>query len=79
MVDYKALVTYVVKALVTHPEEVVVTSAERDGRLHVDIAVASDDMGRVIGRKGSTITAIRKLVSLAASKTGETVGVDILE
>ena len=78
MVDYKALVEFVVRELVTQPDQVSVSVTERDGRQLVAIAVASDDMGRVIGRRGSTIGAIRPLVGVAAAKAGDAVAVDLI-
>lgn len=78
MVDYKALVEFVVRELVTQPDQVSVSVTDRDGHQLVDIAVASDDMGRVIGRRGSTIGAIRQLVGVAAAKAGDAVDVDII-
>jgi uncharacterized protein len=66
----------VTRALVDRPEAVRVTEAEhRDGAV-VEVAVAGDDLGRVIGRQGRTATAIRTLVTAAAERDGTHVSVE---
>lgn len=80
MVDYEALVSFIASSLVTCPEEVKVCSnVDEKGVRHVEIRVASEDMGRVIGRRGGTITALRQLVRVAASKAGDSVDVEVAE
>ncbi len=79
MVDYKELVEFVVKHLVTQPESVGVESEAGDNLTKVLIRVAHEDVGRVIGKRGATINAIRLLAKAAAVKAGERVDVDIVE
>jgi hypothetical protein len=60
----------VILALVERPQAVRVTeSAHRDGSV-IEVSVAGDDLGRVIGRQGRTATAIRTLVAATAERTG---------
>lgn len=78
--DYQALVKTIAVSLVTKPEAVAVT-AEKDaeGVLRVMISVAEEDTGRVIGRRGATINAIRQIVRVSSVKSGDTVDVDVAE
>ncbi|MCF4112917.1 MULTISPECIES: KH domain-containing protein [Dethiosulfovibrio] len=80
MPDYGALVEYVARALVTKPEMVQVSSQTvEDGTVKVLVEVDSDDIGRMIGRRGATINAIRQVVRAAAVKSSERVDVDVRE
>ena len=66
----------VTRALVDRPEAVRVTESERRDGAVIDVAVAGDDLGRVIGRQGRTATAIRTLVAAAAERDGLRVSVE---
>ena len=79
MAKYKELVEFIVKYLVTQPEVVSVESHEDEGGVKVMIRVAHEDVGRIIGKRGATINAIRLLAKAAAVKAGERVDVDIVE
>ena len=79
MVNYKELVEFIVQHLVTQPDTVEVDCKEEDGGNKVLIRVAHEDVGRVIGKRGATINAIRLLAKAAAVKAGERVDVDIIE
>lgn len=64
----KELVEVIAKALVDHPEEVVVTET-RDGRnVKISLHVAQSDMGKVIGRQGRIARAIRSVVKAASTR-----------
>ncbi|BDF78332.1 KH domain protein [Pyramidobacter piscolens W5455] len=78
--DYQALVKTIAVSLVTKPEAVEV-NAEKDaeGVLRVLIHVAEEDTGRVIGRRGATINAIRQIVRVSSVKGGDSVEVDVAE
>lgn len=78
--DYQNLVKTIAVSLVTKPEAVEV-SAEKDaeGVLRVLIHVAEEDTGRVIGRRGATINAIRQIVRVSSVKGGDSVEVDVDE
>lgn len=75
----KELVKIVAMALVDHPEEVVVTETETDKSIVVELKVAPDDMGRIIGKQGRIAKAIRTLVKAAATKDDRKVIVDIVQ
>ena len=79
MVNYKELVEFIVKRLVTQTDSVEVECNEEDGGNKILIRVAHEDVGRVIGKRGATINAIRLLAKAAAVKAGERVDVDIIE
>lgn len=72
------LVAFLTRSLVDNPDEVEVTSTETDeSRVDMEIRVAQDDMGRVIGRQGRTIRAIRSVVKAAAVKADKRVDVEV--
>jgi len=80
MPDYGALVESIVRRLVRDPEAVRVDSeALGNGVFEVKIRVAPEDIGRVIGKRGATVNALRLLAKAAAVKSNEKVVVDILE
>lgn len=77
------LASFLVRSLVDNPDEVEVSSTERDSterddsRVDLEIRVAQEDMGRVIGRQGRTIRAIRSVVKAAAVKADKRVDVEV--
>jgi len=76
----KDLLEYLARGLVEHPDEVrVQESEEEDGSLVLELSVAEDDYGSVIGRGGRTAQALRTVVKAAASKSGRRVFVDIVD
>ena len=76
----KDLLEYLARGLVEHPDEVRVReSEEEDGSLVLELSVAEDDYGSVIGRGGRTAQALRTVVKAAASKSGRRVFVDIVD
>lgn len=75
----KALTEYIAKSLVDHPEEVVVDEVHHSGRVTLELHVAKDDMGRVIGRNGRVANAIRTLLRVAAERDGSQVTLDVVE
>ena len=80
MPDYSSLVEFIVKRLVTHPDDVQVTSSsDEEGVIRILISVRQEDIGRVIGKRGATINAIRLVTKASAVKCSERVDVDIQE
>jgi len=76
----KDLLEYLARGLVEHPDEVrVQESEEEDGSVVLELSVAEDDYGSVIGRGGRTAQALRTVVKVAASKSGRRVFVDIVD
>ena len=73
----KELVEVLAKALVDHADQVVVTQTETDKTVHLQLTVAPEDMGKVIGKQGKIANAIRTLVKAAAVKDGRRVQMDI--
>ncbi len=73
----KELVEYVVKCLVDQPDEVVVTEKRQGGNVALQLHVASDDMGRVIGKGGKVANALRSLLRAIAAKENVRVTLDI--
>jgi uncharacterized protein len=75
----EALIRYIASALVDRPEDVQVRTSESDGGELYELKVAQDDVGKVIGRDGRTVNALRTLVSAAAQKQGKRAKVEILD
>ena len=73
----RALVEVLAKALTDRPDEVVVRESEHRGTTLVELWVGSGEQGRVIGRQGRTVTALRTLASSAGEKDGKTVTLEI--
>ena len=74
-----AVVTYLVHAIASEPEAVVINTEERNGTVRFRIHVAPDDMGRVIGRRGRVAQAIRTVVAAAGARDGVQTNVDIVD
>jgi predicted RNA-binding protein YlqC (UPF0109 family) len=74
-----AVLTYLARSLSNDPDSVVIETEERRGGLRLNLHVAPDDMGRVIGRRGRTAQAIRTLVNVAGAKDGVQASVDIVD
>ncbi len=78
--DLENFVDYVVKTLVDKPESVRISRKEaEEGASVIEIVCAKEDMGKVIGKSGKTIMAIRSLVSGAGGRLGRRVSVEIVE
>ena len=75
----RAFLDYVVKGLVARPESVTVTPVARQGLTAYELRLHADDVGRVVGRKGNTIGAIRSLLIVGSSLKGRRCTVDIVE
>ena len=73
-----AVLTYLARSLSNDPDSVVIETEQRRGGLRLNLHVAPDDMGRVIGRRGRTAQAIRTLVNVAGAKDGVQASVDIV-
>ena len=73
----KDLVKVIAVSLVDHPDEVVVTEKETDKAIVIELKVAPDDMGKVIGKQGRIAKAIRTVVKAASSGEQKKVVVDI--
>ncbi len=74
----KALVELVTRSLVDHPEAVEVRVVESPHATTVEVQVSPEDVGKIIGRGGRVIRAIRSLARAAATRSGKRVTVEIL-
>jgi len=75
----KALIEYIAKSLVEHPEEVQVTESGSGNRVRIELSVSKDDMGRVIGKGGKVANSIRTLLRVAAEREGKQATLDVTE
>ena len=74
------LLAYLARALVDDPDQVSVDSfEEEDGSLVLELHVAEDDVGKVIGRNGRTINALRTVVRASSVRLGRRVLVDVVD
>lgn len=77
---YKELLEYLVKNLVTNPDKVVVSEEQKeDSKLVLHLSVDSSDMGRIIGKEGRIIRAIREIINSYGMKNSQKVLVDVEE
>ena len=74
----KELVEVIAKALVDHPEEVVVTEKNEGKNVTLELHVAPGDMGKVIGKKGRIAKALRDVVKAAFTRENKRVDVEIV-
>lgn len=72
------LVEYIARSLVDEPNEVKVVVKEGEGEVTIELSVAKDDMGKVIGKQGRIAKAIRTVVRAASLKSDRKYTVDIL-
>jgi predicted RNA-binding protein YlqC (UPF0109 family) len=75
----QSFLEYIVRGLVQHPDEVSVTPVERNGMTIYELRMNSSDVGRVIGRQGMTINAIRSLLTAGSARKGIRCTLEIVE
>ncbi len=75
----KELLEYLVRGLVAHPDEVRVNQVQDEGATVLELSVAEDDYGNVIGRGGRTASALRAVIKSAGTKRNQRVFVDIVD
>ncbi len=75
----EAVLEYVAKQLVDHPDDVEVVVVEGGRNVTLELHVNDDDLGKVIGKRGRTAKALRTLVKAAASLDDENVNVEIVD
>jgi uncharacterized protein len=73
------LVQYLAKSLVNKPDAVEVKETERDTAAVLELKVAKEDLGRIIGKQGRTAKSIRTILNAAASRTNRKVVLEIVE
>jgi predicted RNA-binding protein YlqC (UPF0109 family) len=74
-----AFLEYIVKGLVEKPEEVTVTPVEKNGMTVYELRMNPSDVGRIIGREGVTISAIRSLLTAGSARKGIRCTLEIVE
>ena len=77
MPSFKTILTDIAKAIVEHPDEVVVSETEDGDNITLVLSVSESDMGKVIGRNGRIARAIRLLIKSSANTAGKRVNVEI--
>jgi len=75
----QAFLEYIVKGLVEHPDTVTITQVEREGTTVYELRLHPQDVGKVIGRQGMTINAIRSLLLAGSAKKGLRCTLEIVE
>lgn len=75
----KELIDYIARSLVDHPDQVQVEQKMAGGKVNLELHVAKEDMGRVIGKSGKVANAIRILLRVAAASEGKQANLDVIE
>jgi len=75
----KELVQYIAQSLVDDPNKVEVNEIDENGNVRIELRVAKEDMGRIIGKGGRVANSIRVLLRVAAAREGKRVSLDVLE
>ena len=75
----KDLISYIAQALVDHPEQVNVTEVEGDQNTVLELKVAKEDIGKVIGKQGRTARAMRTILSASSAKMEKRTILEIVE
>ncbi len=75
----QAFLEYVVRGLVEHPEAVTVTPVSKEGATLYELRLHQNDVGKIIGRQGMTINAIRSLLTAGSARKGIRCSVEIVE
>jgi predicted RNA-binding protein YlqC (UPF0109 family) len=77
--EMKELIAYIAKALVDKPEDVSVTEIEGEQTSVIELKVAKEDLGKVIGKQGRTARAMRTILSAASTKINKRSVLEIIE
>jgi hypothetical protein len=75
----KELIEYIAKALVDNPDAVKVTEIEGEKTSVIELSVAKEDLGKVIGKQGRTARSLRTILSAASTKNNQRAVLEILE
>jgi uncharacterized protein len=74
----KALVEYLVRSLADHPDQVTLAEHETDDSILLELKISPDDVGKIIGKNGNTINAIRTVLQAAASSYKKRVKLEVV-
>ena len=72
------LLTQIIRQIVDNPEEVIVNEVQGERAVVLEIKVAPDDVGKVIGREGRIINALRQIIKAAAGKRDKRVNIELI-
>ncbi len=75
----KELIEYIAASLVDDPKQVQVNQERMGAKIHLELRVAKEDMGRVIGKSGKVANAMRVLLRVAAARDGKQATLDVAE
>jgi predicted RNA-binding protein YlqC (UPF0109 family) len=73
------LITFIARSLVDEPDSVKVTRSDEENTVTIELSVAAEDLGKVIGKQGRTARALRSILSAAAAKEDKRSRLDIVE
>ncbi len=79
MVLMKEFIEYLVKNLVDNPEKVNVNCSQNDKGILIQLSVSSEDIGKVVGRQGQTIKALRTIIMSVCARLGQRVYLELIE
>lgn len=74
----KDLAEYLIKSLADHPEEVELSEREEDDTIMIELKISQEDLGKIIGKNGNTINAIRTVLQTAASSRKKRAKLEVL-
>jgi uncharacterized protein len=77
-VALKDLAEYLIKSLADHPDEVVLEEREEDDNILIELKISPEDLGKIIGKNGNTINAIRTVLQTAASSHKKRAKLEVL-
>ncbi len=75
----KELIEFIARSLVDDPTQVLVNQDKSAGKVRVELRVAKEDMGRVIGKNGRVANSMRVLLRVAAAREGKQASLDVME
>lgn len=75
----KKALSYIISSIVDDPKQVEISEEENDGVINFNVSVAKEDMGKIIGKNGKVIKAIRNVVKIPAIKQGKKIYISLLE
>jgi uncharacterized protein len=75
----KKLLDYIIPNIVDHPEAVIITESKTPSGIIISIEVSPEDMGRVIGKEGKVIKAIRQIARVMAIRQDEKIQIDVVD
>jgi len=75
----KDLIAYIAKALVDKPEEILITEIKGQQTIVIELRVAREDVGKIIGRQGRTVQAVRTILNAASAKIKKRSILEIIE